>query len=265
MSDDNETFLEGDNNIPGQNFVCLSFLSPEEVMKSKEVYMFHRYMTQRFGELEQSIDKITKNAGDELKTKINKELKDKLRLELQYTYDQFKGRFEDFTYKFHDELEKEFSEKNEYRTSVRGVKIRGVYETQKEAEIKAKQLQKRDRTFHVFVGSVGQWLPWDPCADRVQSEEYLEDELNNLMKEYKKNEVNKDMFYEDQKRERKEDAMKERIQAEKEMTKQDEENKKNMATIEEHIESNDPWMERKNQDAVEGTEGGGGDDADGSK
>ena len=248
MSEDNEIYLEGDNSIPGQNFVCISFLSPEVVVKNKELYMFHRYMTQRCGEWENSIDKIIKNSGDELRNKIGKELKEKLKLELKYTYKQFSDRLEDFTYKYHDDLEKDFNEINEYRTSVRGVKVRGVYETQKEAEIKAKQLQKRDRTFHVFVGSVGQWLPWDPCADRVQNEEYLEDELNNLMKEYKKNEINKDMFYEEQKKERKDDALKERLSAEKEKQKQEEENKKNMATIEEHIENDDPWMERKKEE-----------------
>lgn len=248
MSEDNEIYLEGDNSIPGQNFVCISFLSPEEVIKNKELYMFHRFMTQRCGEWENAIDKIIKNSGDELRNKIGKELKEKLKLELQYTYKQFSDRLTDFTYKYHDELEKDFNEINEYRTSVRGVKIRGVYETQREAEIKAKQLQKRDRTFHVFVGSVGQWLPWDPCADRVQNEEYLEDELNNLMKEYKKNEINKDMFYEEQKKERKDEVLKERLSAEKEKKKQEEENKKNMATIEEHIENDDPWMERKKEE-----------------
>ena len=242
---DNEIFLEGDNPIPGQQFCLISFISPEEVMKSKETYMFHRFMTQKCGEWEQSIDKIMKNATDDLKTKIGKELKEKLKLELKYTYDQFKSRLDDFTYKFHDDLEKDFNEKNEYRTSVRGVKIRGVYETQREAEIKAKQLQKRDRTFHVFVGSVGQWLPWDPCADRVQHEEYLENELNTLMKEYKKNEVNKDIFYEDQKKDKKETALKEKLESEQNMKQQEEENAKNMKNIEDNLDSADPWLERK--------------------
>merc|ERR1711935_12618 len=227
---ENETYLEGDTPIPGQNFCCISFLSPEEVVKSKEVYMFHRFMTQKYGEWDKKIDEVMKKSDDKLKNRIEKELREKLRLEMKYTYNQFRSNYFDFTYKFHDDLEKDFSEKNEYRTSIRGVKVRGVYETQKEAEIKAKMLQKRDRTFHVFVGSVGQWLPWDPCADRVQNEEYLEDELNKLMKEYKKNEINKDLFYEDQKRERKEDALKERLSSEKERKKQEEENKKNMTT-----------------------------------
>ena len=251
---DNEIYIEGDQPVPGQNYCCLSFLSPEEVIKSRETYMFHRFMTQRCGEWEQSIDKIIKNAGDDLKNKIGKELKEKLKLELKYTYDQFKSKMDDFTYKYHDELEKDFNEKNEYKTSVRGVKVRGVYETMKEAEIKAKQLQKRDRTFHVFVGSVGQWLPWDPCADRVQHEEYLEDELNNLMKEYKKNEINKDMFYEDQKRDRKDDALKERLESEKKLKEQEDKNKDKMKIIEENLDMNDPWLERKNDETVEQVE-----------
>ena len=239
-----EEFLEGDNPIPGQNYVCMSFLSPETCIKSKEIYMFQRYMTQKYGEYEQAIDKAMENASDELKNKIEKDLKEKLRLELRYTYDQFKSNYDDFLYKFNDELEKEFNEKNEYRTSIRGVKVRGVYETMREAEIKAKQLQKRDRSFHVFIGSMGQWLPWDPNADRVQNEEYLEDELNTLMKEYKKNEANKDIFYEEQKRERKNAAEQDRLKN-KELEKQELENKKNMEKIEEHLETDDPWMERQ--------------------
>ena len=239
-----EEFLEGDNPIPGQNYVCMSFLSPEETLKSKEIYMFHRYMTQKYGEYEKAIEKVMKKASDDLKNKVEKDLKERLQLELRYTYDQFKSNYDDFLYKFHDELEKEFNEKNDFRTSVRGVKVRGVYETLREAEIKAKQLQKRDRSFHVFIGSMGQWLPWDPNADRVQKEEYLESELNNLMKEYKKNETHKDMFYEEQKRDKKQAAEKERL-AQEEMNKQEQENKKNMETIEQQLESEDPWLERQ--------------------
>jgi hypothetical protein len=247
---DNETYLEGDTPIPGQNFCCISFLSPEEVVKSKELYIFHRFMTQKYGEWDKKIDEVMKKSDDKLKNRIEKELREKLRLEMKYTYNQFKSNYFDFIYKFHDELEKDFSEKNEYRTSIRGVKVRGVYETQKEAEIKAKMLQKRDRTFHVFVGSVGQWLPWDPCADRVQNEEYLESELNDLMKEYKKNELNKDIFYEEQKQERINDSIKQKLDAEKNMKKKEEENQKNMSSIEQNIERDDPWMEKKKMETI---------------
>ena len=90
---------------------------------------------------------------------------------------------------------------------MRGIKVRGVYESLKEAEVRAKVLQRTDQSFHVFVGQVGYWLPWDPQADHVEDEEYLEEELNNLMKEYKKNEVSRDIFYEEQKREKLKDCI----------------------------------------------------------
>ena len=39
--------------------------------------------------------------------------------------------------------------------NVRGLKIRGVYNTQEEANKRAEYLQKIDPNFHVFVGEVG--------------------------------------------------------------------------------------------------------------
>ena len=121
---------------------------------------------------------------------------------MKYDYNQFKSKYDDFKYKFKEDLDKAFDRASGRKTSIRGVKVRGVYDSYEQAERRAKQLQRTDRSFHVFVGQVGYWLPWDPNADNVEDEEYLEDELNNLMKEYKKNEINRDIFYEEQKREK---------------------------------------------------------------
>jgi DNA repair exonuclease SbcCD ATPase subunit len=71
--------------------------------------------------------------------------------------------------------------------SIRGLKIRGSYNTYEEAKKRAEQLQKMDPDFHVFVGEVGKWLPWDPDPNSVEDNVYREKELNDLMKEYKKN------------------------------------------------------------------------------
>ena len=38
---------------------------------------------------------------------------------------------------------------------------------------RAKKLQSLDSDFHVFVGQVGYWLPWDPCADKIEDEQYI--------------------------------------------------------------------------------------------
>ena len=54
---------------------------------------------------------------------------------------------------------------------------------------------------------VGFWLPWDPCANNIEEQEYLEEDLNKLVKEYDKNKTKKDMFYQEQKREKKQAAI----------------------------------------------------------
>ena len=238
-------FLEPDHPIPGQNYVCVSFLSPNSVIKQKEIYLFSRYMTQKYGEFEQAIDKIIKNESEEFKGKVERDLKEKLRLELKYTYEQFKDNYESFLYKHDEQLDKDFNTLVDYKTNIRGVKIRGVYESLKEAEHKALQLQKRDQSFHVFVGSVGKWLPWDPCADRIENEEYLNEELNTLMKEYKKNNEHKDLFYEEEKRQKMNSNNKKLKEHPSELEKQEDINQKNMNTIEESINDEDPWLERQ--------------------
>ena len=240
-----EDFLEVDQPIPGQNYACMSFISPDKVLRNKEMFMFHKFMTQKCGEFEKAIDDITKKASDDLKNKIDRDLKSKLKLELKYTYEQFKDKYDDFTYKFNKELQTAFDKENDFQTNVRGVKIRGVYNTQEEAQIRAKVLQRMDRSFNVYVGQVGFWLPWDPQADHVENEEYLEEELNTLMKEYKQNEIRKDMFYEEQKREKQQDAMKQRMEHEAKQ-KELEQNK-------EALEAPDPWMASKFANSEEST------------
>jgi len=71
--------------------------------------------------------------------------------------------------------------------SVRGLKIRGVYGSKPEADKRAKELQEQDPDFHVFVGEMGKWLPWDPDPNDVEDNQYQEKELQKLMKGYKDN------------------------------------------------------------------------------
>ncbi len=70
---------------------------------------------------------------------------------------------------------------------IRGLKVRGCYSTYDEAKARADQLQKLDKDFHVFVGEVGKWLPWDPDPESVTDQVYNEQKLNDLMKAYKDN------------------------------------------------------------------------------
>ena len=70
-----------------------------------------------------------------------------------------------------------------------GLKIRGVFQTQEEAEMKCKKLREIDPNHDIYVGPVGMWIPWDPDAYKTGRVEFMEDELNQLHHEKLKNET----------------------------------------------------------------------------
>jgi hypothetical protein len=179
-----EDFLEVDTKIPGQNFACMSFVSPEKMLKQKEVHFVAKFLEHLFnGDDQYTIDMKEKlSKGD---TKIE--------------YDVIKTFYEDWKYSRSDKLEQEFYEANDFHTSMRGLKIRGVYDTHKEATVRAQVLRRKDPSFNVFVGQVGYWLPWDPECEQIQEQEYQESMLNDLVKKYKENLDNRDDMYEQMK------------------------------------------------------------------
>jgi hypothetical protein len=108
-------------------------------------------------------------------------------------------------------LELEYSKQHNFQTNTRGLKIRGVYPSQEEAEVRAKMLRENDPYFDVYVGPVGVWMPWEPDAYRTGKVEFLEKELNELMTNKKANEDNAKEFFNTRIKETKKKAMEENI------------------------------------------------------
>ena len=65
----------------------------------------------------------------------------------------------------------------------------------------AKVLQRKYPKDNLYIGKVGCWLPWDPSEHLMPEVEYAERELNELMRKYKENESNKEMFFAEQREE----------------------------------------------------------------
>ena len=242
---ENKDYLEVDNPIAGQHSVCISFISPENTLTRKELFMFNKYMSQRCSELTEKVEKALENAPSEVRATLKDELVSELEQHMKYSYTKFASSFDDFKYKYNTQLEKQFNDSNDFKTSVRGVKVRGCYDTMQEAQAKAKELQRQDRSFHVFVGQIGYWLPWDPCADGVGDEEYLEEELNTMMKKYKENAVARDLLYEEEKREKLKAAMQEKVEAERKKKE-----------LDEQMSEPDPWLKSRFEDAPQTTDTG---------
>jgi hypothetical protein len=226
-----EDFLEEDNEIAGQKYVLLSFLSPEKVLADKSVFLFNNFVKDyeiqyKTKKLEGFLVEVAKGINDKLEKEavnfeksdlsgaaalcrnsqvkieniladlegyVRKNLKEVQSTKIQEDYD-------DFLFKNQSKLEDEFYAKNNFRTTVRGLKVRGVYGHQEEAVARSKKLQRTDPIHNIFVGEVGKWLPWDPNPNAVAEQEYAEDQLNTLMKKYKENEEHREEFYKKQRK-----------------------------------------------------------------
>lgn len=104
-----------------------------------------------------------------------------------------------FLMKNEKDLETEYTEKVQFRTNVRGVKIRRVFANLEEAQMMAKVFQRKYPRDNLFLGKVGCWVPWDPSEHMMPEVEYATQELNELMRKYKENEANKDLLFEEEK------------------------------------------------------------------
>lgn len=219
-------FLDEDKEIPGQRFCLLSFLSPEKVLARKDLYFFEQFIKNyeiewKTKNLEKFLAKQVMDFNAKLDAEANrlseKDLGDaadicrSARIPVDTVLQAYQGfvkenakditstkikdNYDDFIFAQGKKLEDDFFAKNDFQTTIRGLKVRGSYSTQQEASARAKRLQDLDPIHNIYVAEVGKWLAWDPNPHDVAEQEYADEQLNNLMKAYKENEEQREQFY----------------------------------------------------------------------
>jgi hypothetical protein len=209
--------LEEDKPLAGQKFVCISFVSPDKILKQKEIFFFEEFLKkwdfsksmEKFVQFLNFVSYKYKLVFDDLTKDYQEFVKEEhsnlIKTSMEDDYKTFLDQNE-------EELENAYNIKNNFQTSTRGLKVRGVYPTLEEAELRCKMLRELDPNHDVFVGPVGLWMPWDPEAYKTGRVEYMEDELNQLMQEKIKNEANAKNAFEQRVKETKKKAIEENIQ-----------------------------------------------------
>jgi len=206
-----------DQAIAGQKFACMSFVSPEKILQKREVYLFNQFI--KNWEFSKSMERyfefihfISYKHNINVETLIGdfndfvKEESDKLKKT------GIEDDYKNFLDKQEDKLNEQFNREHAFQTSVRGLKIRGVFANQEEAEGKCKKLRESDPNHDIYVGPVGVWIPWDPDAYKTGRVEHMEDELNALHSEKMKNEELAKKEFEERVRETKKKAIMENIE-----------------------------------------------------
>jgi hypothetical protein len=194
--------LDEDKPISGQKYVCLSFISPEDHIKNKELFYFEKFL--KNFEFKKTFEKYTQFLSF-LAYKYNLDF-NKLTNDMEEFVEEEKenlflttldDEYKTFIDAKEEALQKEYNELHEFQTNTRGIKVRGVFGSQEEAEMRCKMLREIDPNHDVYVGAVGMWMPFHPEAYKTGRVEYLEKDLNELMSHKKKNdEISKEQFKE---------------------------------------------------------------------
>lgn len=247
-------YLDSDDEIRGQKFVCLSFVTPERtIYRAKEPFMISKFLdffaldykvkaseSFLFGELRKMQDvlsevelsianaalahsaKTTTDSSGEDPTDLLSSLEGKIReireqlaqkvpadLEAHikenlsdFKESKIKEVWDAYMLEHRSKLEDEFHVANGGKTTMLGLKVRGSYPTHDQASARAKALNKKDPYHDIFVGEVGEWMPWDPYPNEIEDQEYPLDKLNSLMKGHREQKDKLDAYYEEEKRQK---------------------------------------------------------------
>ena len=212
--------LDEDKPLAEQKYVCLSFVSPEYIIKKKDEFMFENFVEQyHFNKTAELITQFSNYIS--FKYNINSEeimdeVKEFVKNETEKFHEKVSDDFKSFMDKNEESLELDFSKKHEFQTTTRGIKVRGVFPSQQEAEMRCKMLREVDPNHDVYVGPVGIWVPFHPEAYKTGRVEYLENELNDLMHEKVKNEEKAKQAFDARVKESKLNAIKENMDKAKE-------------------------------------------------
>ena len=207
-------YLEEDPEIPTQRYCIMSFISPEKVIKRKQDFYNERFVQWlEYDWKVEGMEHFMNFLAKKYSLKVEDLFKDSEEFTKVHNVDIKKTdimeKYQIFLLKHEKELETEFTEKTEFQTNVRGVKVRRVFGNVEEAQMFARVLQRKYPRDNLYVGKIGCWLPWDPSENVMPEVEYAEKELNELMRKYKENEVNKDIFFDERKQEQIDEQKKE--------------------------------------------------------
>ena len=213
--------LSVDPPMAEQNYVCMSFVSPEKIIKQKNAFMFERFV--KNFELDKSSKKFVQFLNfisykynlnfNKVMEDFNDFLKSEQPKLVETTIEDDYRNFLDANEK---SLEQEFNQSVNFQTSTHGVKVRGVFPSQEEAGMRCKMLREIDPNHNIYVGPVGVWVPWEPEAYRTGKVDYMEDELNQLMHKKMENESEAKKHFDQRVLESKKQAIEDNIRKAKE-------------------------------------------------
>jgi hypothetical protein len=179
--------------LPSQTYGCYSFVSPEKIIKQKELFLFEKFVKQwNFTKSVSQFSDFLQFVSFKYNIKVENLMED-FKQFVQEEENVLKaqdvvGDFATFLEKNEDRLNDAFQKEHGFQTSVRGFVNIGNFATSEEAEMYAKKIRESVPHHDILVGRNFVWTPLDPDAYKTGRIEFMEEELNQLHHEKLKNE-----------------------------------------------------------------------------
>lgn len=214
------TFLKKDPEIRGQNYACVSFVSPEDVVLDRELFNVKHFLQPVAKDIHSFVDGLhqllpadgAEDQEDSQLAQLIRGMRTSIKEKFAYLWDdvQMQASFNTFKSDNASSLDTNYAAQYGPRTCLRAFKVRGVYDTLAEAKERCNELRDVDNgMFNIYVATVGCWVPWSPNPDEIADSVYAEKQLNQLMTKYAENSKLKDKIYQDRLESMKDMAIKE--------------------------------------------------------
>ena len=199
--DDGEIdYLDEDPELPNQRYCIVSFISPEKVIAQKNDYYFSKFIQwMDYDWKVKGVEHFVAYLSKKYSINIDDIMKDFREFEKTHKEEIKKSdvpeQYQVFLLKHEKELQERFDKDNNFQCNIRGVKVRRAFPSYEEAQLWCKVLQRKYPKDNLMIGRMGCWLPWEPSEHLMENVEYANTQLNEIMRKYKENEANRELFF----------------------------------------------------------------------
>jgi len=199
-------YLEEDPELPNQRYVIVSFISPEKVVKQREHFFFEKFLQwSDYDWKVKGMETFVAFLAKKHDLKVEELMKDVRDFETTHKEELKKtditDRYATFLLKHEKELTETYNTVVNFQCNTRGVKVRRAFPSYEEAQLWCKVLTRKYPKDNIVIGKMGCWLPWDPADYMMENVEYANQQLNDIMRKYKENESNRELFFAEEREE----------------------------------------------------------------
>ena len=193
-------YLDEDPELPNQRYCIVSFISPEKVIAKKQDFFFQKFIQwMDYDWKVKGLEHFAAYISTKYSLKVDDIMKDIHEFEKTHREDIKKTdvpeQYQVFLLKHEKEIQEAFDKANSFQCNIRGVKVRRAYPSYEEAQLWCKVLQRKYPKDNLMIGRMGCWLPWEPSEHLMENVEYANSQLNEIMRKYKENEGNRELFF----------------------------------------------------------------------